>query len=150
MSHYVYVISSTRHYFKIGVARSPEKRLASLQTGNPESLYIEALIKCPSEKSAYDLESILHRRFSNRHVRNEWFQFSRNRSKIKREREKVYNTIITVVQNPVRVKFTITKWPYHEINEDIIKDNVELDESVRLLIEQENLYLSHMREILLA
>jgi hypothetical protein len=150
MAHFVYIVSSTRHYFKVGVARNPEQRLASLQTGNPEALHIEALIKCPSEKAAYGLESVLHRRFVRRHMRNEWFKFSKTKSRIKKEREKVYNTILTVVQNPIYSKFVITKWPYHEINDDIIKEDVELDESVRLLIEQENLYLSHMREILLA
>jgi hypothetical protein len=55
---------------KIGVASSPKKRLAQLQTGNPEKLVIVKVIK----GKGIDYERELHRIFADYHIRDEWFR----------------------------------------------------------------------------
>jgi len=149
MKYYVYVVTSTKKYFKIGVAKNPDRRLSELQTGNPEPLQIEILIQCPSEKAAYGLESLLHRRFSRRRVRNEWFFFGKKDEHIKAGRETVYNKILNVVSDPnYEMSFRITKWPKHKIKEAPTEDRIPFDEeSIVILYEQEKLHLNHMRDI---
>ncbi|MFC9497612.1 GIY-YIG nuclease family protein [Streptomyces sp. NPDC056982] len=60
----------TRHV-KIGLSIDPEKRLSSLRTGSPTGM--DLLWVGPGGRP---LERRLHSRFSDRHVRGEWFDFS--------------------------------------------------------------------------
>lgn len=54
---------------KIGTAKNVDKRMGSLQTGNPEELtLLHTLI------GGRKLERQLHRQFSAHHVKGEWFQ----------------------------------------------------------------------------
>ena len=74
---YVYFIQSgsskKRNPVKIGVARNPERRLAALQTGNPEELKLLVVIECGSRAEAYAIESHLHKTLAKRNIRGEWF-----------------------------------------------------------------------------
>lgn len=54
---------------KIGVSASPEMRLASMQTGNPETLHLRLTVK-----HALHGERAYHRLFREFRIRGEWFQ----------------------------------------------------------------------------
>lgn len=69
---FVYFVSDSC-YIKIGVAKDPDARLREIQTGNPNDCDILCLIPCTTEKSAYALEKALHRVYSHRHRRGEWY-----------------------------------------------------------------------------
>tara|TARA_R110000744_G_scaffold80450_3_gene157956 strand:+ start:3024 stop:3383 length:360 start_codon:yes stop_codon:yes gene_type:complete len=58
---------------KIGVAKSIDRRLRTLQTANPEKLTLIASIKCESRGEAFNIESYLHKELNNRKIRGEWF-----------------------------------------------------------------------------
>ena len=148
MKYYVYDIRSTNYYFKVGVAKKPERRLLELQTGNPESLQIEALILCPSEKSAYGLESLLHKKFSRRRVRSEWFFFGRKEREIHKGRQLVYNSILDVISHPsYEMSFRITKWPNHKLKKEKVVEEIDVDEEFWVFPEDYRLINSHMYEI---
>tara|TARA_R110002051_G_scaffold214662_1_gene279462 strand:+ start:1146 stop:1442 length:297 start_codon:yes stop_codon:yes gene_type:complete len=74
---YVYFIQSgnskKRNPVKIGVAKNPERRLAVLQTGNPEVLKLLVVIKCNNRAEAYAIENHLHTSLKKRNIRGEWF-----------------------------------------------------------------------------
>jgi len=55
---------------KIGVARDVRRRRKNLQTGNPSLLKIMGWIKSEND---FNLENSLHKLFSYRHHRGEWF-----------------------------------------------------------------------------
>lgn len=59
------------NYIKIGVSVDPWKRLASLQTGNPEPLELLAIMP-----GSNDLEIGLHRAFGQFMKQGEWFQIN--------------------------------------------------------------------------
>lgn len=56
---------------KIGLAANPEKRLGTLQSGNPDRLYVRAIIRTAEPKK---LEIDLHGLFRQHRVGGEWFQ----------------------------------------------------------------------------
>lgn len=59
---------------KIGVSSKPYHRYADLATGLPfESVMVHAYVG--GRKRAYRLEKKLHRQFSSRQTRGEWFKF---------------------------------------------------------------------------
>lgn len=66
----VYFLADRRRprFVKIGVAIDPVKRLAGLQTGNPDELEIKA---CMS--GGYRLERALHRAFADEFHKGEWY-----------------------------------------------------------------------------
>ena len=73
---HVYIIEckSVRPYpVKIGVAISPEKRVAELQTGNPYPLRVIASIPFDSKKFAYEFEAFVHRGNKKSSLGGEWF-----------------------------------------------------------------------------
>ena len=62
------------NWYKIGVTRgSIEKRIKKLQTGNGGEIY---LVDKYETEHPFMLEKILHTRFSNNRVLNEWFELS--------------------------------------------------------------------------
>lgn len=62
---------------KIGVAGDVKSRLAQHQAGNSRTLVVEAAWRLPDRQSAYDLERLLIRRFSEFVYRGrEWFEIS--------------------------------------------------------------------------
>jgi len=73
---YVYFIQEGRGKhgsIKIGKSSNINKRLKSLQTGNPRKLTLMATIKCTTPNNAHRLESKLHLMFKADRVRGEWF-----------------------------------------------------------------------------
>jgi hypothetical protein len=60
------------NYFKIGISKNIKRRLANLQSGNPNKLYVVRYWDIPKE--AYKLESLLHCMFAEYHVLLEWFE----------------------------------------------------------------------------
>ena len=71
---YIYLIKNSEDdTYKIGVAKNPRKRLNQLQTGNSSELL---LIDTYETDNAYQIEKILHRRYSYLRKQGEWFSFS--------------------------------------------------------------------------
>jgi hypothetical protein len=68
-SNRVYFIASESGPIKIGKARSPKKRLKSLQTGHHEKLQILAWCWGGEE-----VEKAYHKRFDDRRLNGEWFE----------------------------------------------------------------------------
>ena len=71
----VYFISDG-NYIKIGVATDLLRRLASLQTGNPNKLEVKCIIEFESKREASYQESRIHRYFKSKHHFGEWFDLS--------------------------------------------------------------------------
>lgn len=61
------------HYVKIGVASDLGKRLAQLQTGNPNKLSVKCVIEFGSKSKAQYYENKLHKYFESKHQLGEWF-----------------------------------------------------------------------------
>lgn len=72
-SQWVYLIYCPTGHYKIGVAKNPGQRLASLKTLMPVELEVLHLIGCDN---AYSAEEDLHKLFSDRRYRGEWFVLS--------------------------------------------------------------------------
>jgi hypothetical protein len=75
---FVYVIScqdSGDTLCKIGIARSPEKRLQTLSTSSPHSLRLEFTRYA---KNANEIEGAAHIHFANKRRNGEWFAISAN------------------------------------------------------------------------
>ena len=68
---FIYFISS-QNQIKIGYSNNPIKRLKNMQVGNPNELVLLLFY----EGSIYE-EQELHTKFSEYHVRGEWFRYSR-------------------------------------------------------------------------
>ena len=73
---YIYLIKNIDDsFYKIGVARDPNKRIRQLQTGNSSKLSLITTYKSPI---AYKIEKVLHNRYSYLRKEGEWFDFSIN------------------------------------------------------------------------
>ena len=70
---FVYFISDGE-YTKIGIAKNMNKRLSSLQVGNPKKLRIVSFVPCDTENSARKIEKHLHERLGACRVEGEWFK----------------------------------------------------------------------------
>lgn len=72
---YVYLIyDEEKSVYKIGVTRSKDsKRLNALQTGNSTGLRILHIYEC---EYPFRLETMLHKRYINNCIKNEWFSLS--------------------------------------------------------------------------
>lgn len=96
---YVYVISNGS-YYKIGKAINPEKRLKTLQTGNPGELWI--VVKYKSEKYCYQIETALHHTFGHKKVNLEWFDLTaEDLLRIKDECTKIEKNIKYLEENKI-------------------------------------------------
>ena len=69
-------------FIKVGMTRNVEKRLETLQIGNPYELKILAVIPCTSDKRARRTEREVHKYFDHLRVRGEWFESSLEISKL--------------------------------------------------------------------
>lgn len=85
---YVYLIyDPNNETYKIGVTRSNNsKRIKALQTGNATKLQLLNIYEC---EYPFRLESMMHKKFENKRVLNEWFQLTK---------EEVNNFICTCEQ----------------------------------------------------
>jgi hypothetical protein len=73
---FVYLIEDkVNNIYKIGTTKNLNKRIKSLQTGNPNELYIKFSFET---KYPFRLESLLHRKFKQYHYLNEWYQLPTN------------------------------------------------------------------------
>ena len=73
-STYVYAISmAPTTYIKVGIARDPWKRLATLQTANPGKLKIERLWGPFPREKAFEVEHAIHDFLSEDWTNGEWF-----------------------------------------------------------------------------
>ena len=70
---YVYFIQSGYGAIKVGIAKSPEKRMANMQVSIPKPLRLIAKFPMPDRQSARNLEKDLHEAFADEHIRGEWF-----------------------------------------------------------------------------
>lgn len=89
---YVYLINQVdTNNYKIGVSKNPasEGRIKNLQTGNHNELIIIYEIK---SKCYTTLEKTLHRGYSHKHLRGEWFNLE-NPDTIIEEIIKTNNTL---------------------------------------------------------
>ena len=71
---YVYFITDDHGHIKIGKANDVWSRLCELQTGNPHKLRILLTVGLQSEEQAFQLEQLLHRKFSKSRMEGEWFK----------------------------------------------------------------------------
>lgn len=60
-------------YYKIGITKDIEKRINTLQTGNPEKIKIISTYDSPL---ANKIEKTLHNIYSHLKMNGEWFNFS--------------------------------------------------------------------------
>ncbi len=68
---FIYIISDGDSV-KIGISKTPEKRLKQLQTGHPKKLTLCNVREVP-ETRALKLERIIHRSCGHRRLKGEWF-----------------------------------------------------------------------------
>lgn len=61
---------------KIGISKNVDKRLSTLQTGNPRELKLMAWIVTQGKSEDHETEQKLHRFFSEYRVRGEWFSLT--------------------------------------------------------------------------
>lgn len=75
MGGYIYLICDpSNDAYKIGVTRNiNSNRIKKLQTGNPSELYIIKTYKCDYP---FRLEKMLHFKYSNKRILNEWFDLT--------------------------------------------------------------------------
>jgi hypothetical protein len=71
----VYFISDGS-YIKIGKANDVKSRIKDMQTGSAHKLTLLHYIKCMSEEEAFALETYLHDKYKDLHVRGEWYKMS--------------------------------------------------------------------------
>lgn len=74
---YVYLICDpSNELYKIGVTRSKDSnRIKKLQTGNPSELFIVSIYE---HENPFRLETMLHNKFKNKKVLNEWFKLNQD------------------------------------------------------------------------
>ena len=72
---YVYLIyDESNNVYKIGVTRNNDSnRIKKLQTGNATELRVVVMYKC---EYPFRLETMLHKKFNNVRVKNEWFNLT--------------------------------------------------------------------------
>ena len=68
-----------RRKTKIGFSGDVDKRLNSLQTGNPETLEVHHKIEIP-ESRARLIESKIHKEYSYLTIKGEWFKMEPEKS----------------------------------------------------------------------
>lgn len=69
---FIYVIGGPGHRQKIGFSKNVDRRLRSLQTGNPAVLQIHHMEPVPEDRVRV-LERKLHRELNHKRLKGEWF-----------------------------------------------------------------------------
>lgn len=72
--YFIYCGDKESSPVKVGVTSDIERRVSSLQTGNPYQLICKAFIPCDSKEQSYRLESFFHRQFRKNRMVGEWFR----------------------------------------------------------------------------
>lgn len=96
---------------KIGVSFDPFKRLLALQTANPNELTLRYMAFFKTDMSAGECESYLHNRFSERHVRGEWFRLDADE-------------VVAEVSSDFFLPHTVE---FHEVDEHSTPERVRVD-----------------------
>ena len=73
---HVYFISDEQGAVKIGISHDPCERIATLQTGHPESLVLLHAVSYRSSAAARAAESSLHYVFEAQRMNGEWFDLT--------------------------------------------------------------------------
>lgn len=71
---YVYILQC-KDFIKVGVSKNPKKRLAQIQTCNPNHVDLAYAHMCP-EACSKDIEKMVHEKLSKHRVNGEWFSCS--------------------------------------------------------------------------
>lgn len=69
----IYLISVNDEYYKIGYAKDVAKRIAYMQVSCPYSIELTHIIVT---EHTIRLETMLHRRYQDKHVQGEWFMLT--------------------------------------------------------------------------
>jgi hypothetical protein len=77
---YIYVIGTEGRYQKIGFSNDVVKRLATLQTGNPEQLAIHHYEEVPADRVRL-LERHIHKELNHKRIIGEWFALTPDEAK---------------------------------------------------------------------
>jgi len=73
---FIYLLKSEENgYYKIGKSVNPDKRIKTLQTGNPEKIDLIFKVKILN-KFSNRIESALHSQYSYLNKNGEWFDLS--------------------------------------------------------------------------
>lgn len=73
--YFVYfILNSDSNAIKIGMAKSLERRLKSLQTSSPAKLELLKSVSVASREEAQELEKTLHKQFEDLRLTGEWFK----------------------------------------------------------------------------
>lgn len=72
---FIYVIGNQTNRQKIGFSQDVHKRLSSIQTGNPEKLYLHHYVSVPKNRVRL-LEKKIHTEMSYKRISGEWFNMS--------------------------------------------------------------------------
>lgn len=74
MKGFVYLLCDGEK-FKIGMTKQNDihKRIAELQTGNPNEIYISSYYQT---EYPYNIEQMMHARYGSSRVKNEWFDLT--------------------------------------------------------------------------
>jgi hypothetical protein len=72
---YIYVIGPKEGFQKIGFSQDVEKRLSSIQTGNPEKLIIHHKAEVPDDRARL-LERMIHKLNHHKKIKGEWFDLT--------------------------------------------------------------------------
>lgn len=75
MTSYLYVIGNNTNRQKIGFSKDVDKRLKTLQTGNPDILNIHHKIECSEDKTR-PLEKKIHTELGYKRLKGEWFDMT--------------------------------------------------------------------------
>jgi hypothetical protein len=78
---FIYIIGNNTNKQKIGFSNNVNKRLKTLQTGNPEQLYIHHYELVPDDRARL-LEHKLHKELNHMRIKGEWFEMSPNDAKL--------------------------------------------------------------------
>ena len=74
--HYVYIIENVDNgAIKIGVGNNPDGRLKQLQTGSVSEL--ELVYRSNLCSNAFEVEKFMHDKFSDKHIRGEWYSIDK-------------------------------------------------------------------------
>lgn len=81
MFMFIYVIGNNENRQKIGFTNNPLRRLKTLQTGNPDKLYLHHFVEIPDEKKRI-FERKIHSEISYKRITGEWFNISAEDAKL--------------------------------------------------------------------
>jgi len=105
----VYFIQSGNNGpIKIGMAENVDRRLSELQEGNPYKLNIISVMDCYSVSHADETEKRIHKLFSKKRIRGEWFKASISLAKLNDTLMPHKEEKLDLVQNE-RPKLTLSK-----------------------------------------